>query len=455
MDLQRLVFLKQEPLAKSALGQTVTVDRMALTGLYRVYVRQMQNGSALTGFQLATASAQAKDSSQVAAKAWMSGVQSLLGANALGNTVGRTSTAALKVIDRSTMSISQINALLPSGANLSKSSYNGVETINVSGQGVVLSNYLFKGVQIRLKGSAKNFEFSQNLVYPTSSAVISMNFIQAEPGSHTKMIKNNTVLGPRKIRGTKQFFTAQQKNSSATNYAQVDLIEGNFFSGMFGDNMVVQGSNVTGGLIIRNNVFDAAGWVTGKNDWHTLYPNHPHADLITVTAAFGNGIRIVNNVFWQNPVEPVSIPASISPDGVAKHAGSMRRYAGNALNPLDTGGIIAQNNAIRVMPNSGTTTGFTKVRIHQFYQVSWHNMPGAAFQFSGQALNQKNVALYDGVACSVDSNNGVWSNLERATLDGLFHRNKPRPNYMNNVLNVWTGQSYPTVGSPSILRTPL
>lgn len=454
----------------ASLGTPVSVPWIAVPGDYVVYTREISGGTP-GPWSAASAPGTVTAPAAVTGKSWYASVAALMGPNALGATVGRTSTNPLTLIDAYTMSAAAISAALPSGwtfnsTNSTISPPSGASASNPA----VLEDYELRGVRITISAGRDHVHIRQCLIYPADLGGNATVLIFR--GGRLREFSHNTVIGPRFYDGSGQVVQCQYPFSSGQGRGIVDEIAWNFITGMSGDCFSVTGSPVTrtggqpNGTWVHHNVLDAVAYVTGfpgssgkTGNWHDT-ANAPHGDLITVKGSYDQGVRIEDNVFWQIPVEPVSIPASLSHDGVAKVAGAARPFAGSRGNPLGNDGHSSQNNIARIVQDNGqyvdASTWAGPVRVTRFIHSRWAGMSGLPFDHSAEALAASDVAVWDGIAAGSDPGQAYgaanFTNTTRTTLNAYFLDN---PTYTAGLVNFWTGAAIAGVGTAADLTSAL
>lgn len=458
--------------AVAALATPASVPWIAVPGTYVVFTREIA-GSTAGAWSTASAPATVTAPAAVTAKSWYADVAGMTGPNALGVTVGRTSAAALTTIDGATMTQAQVAALLPAGWTYATT--NGANRISppsgrTAANPAVFENYLLRNVRFTINGGDDHVHIRQNLIYPASLGENAVCLIFR--GGRLREFASNTVIGPRAYGGTGQVVQCQYAQSAGQGRGIVDTIARNFVTGMSGDCFSTTGSPITrsggdpDGTWVHHNVLDAVGYAsnfpgtTGDvGNWFDT-ANAPHGDLITVKGSYDLGTVIEDNVFWQIPVEPLSIPAGVSHDGVAKVAGAARPFAGSRGNPLGNAGHTSQNNACRVVQDNSQLVDAAlwagPVRITRFLQPRWAGMAGLPFDHSSQAQAAGDIATWDGIAGASDPGQSYaqlnFTNTTRTTLDAYFLDN---PTYTAGLVNFWTGATVAGTGATGDLATPL
>jgi len=450
----------------AALGTPIPVSYIPLPGPYVVHTREWA-GASPGPWAAASAPGTVTDTAAALAKPWYAEVAALIGHGALGTTVGRTATAPLTLIDAGLMSATEINAALPPGwsfnaGNVTLSAPSGASAANPA----VLENYEIRGMKMNITAGQDHIHVRQCLIYPT--AYSGAPFILVFRGGRLRDFSHNTVIGPRRFGGTGQVAQCQYPVSSpGQGRGIIDHISWNLCSGMSGDCFSTTGSPVTradgpDGCWIHHNVLDAVAWVTGfsgSGNWHDT-SNAPHGDLITVKGSYDNGTFIEDNVFWHVPVEPVTIPASVAHDGIARIAGAARPFAGSRGNPLGDIGHSSQNNVCRIVTDNlqivDATTWAGPVRVTRFIHNRWAGMAGLPWDLNSSARAAGNTAIWDGISGASDPSQSydaaAFANTERTQAAGYFLSD---PTYSGNIVNCWTGAAVGGIGAPSNLASPL
>ena len=435
---------------RAALATAIDLDHIPLPGVYRVYVRELSTSGA-GPWGPPSAPVNVRQPSAVSGRPWMSEVLSMTGHGVVGSIVGRTSTAPLVTVDASTMSVSAINAVLPSGVNASTNP-RGEVIVRVTGDDVTLADFFFRDVQISVSTSADRAVIEQCVFSPPNFGAAILVVRGGSPG-HVARINHNTVLGARRFGGTGQFITAQIGRSTSELSGRIDEIAHNFVSGLSNDPMTVGGSSVSGGLQIHHNVLDAIGWVTGNASWEN---NHPHGDMVTINASFGNGTDVYSNVMWPHEQAVVDIPAlGLGLAGEGELAGEYRPYAGNFQFVLGDEGFAANNNWIRANPIGSTSPTMTgAIRVYQNLVPKGDLMPGPPMQFN---RGYTDSAVYDNVfAPNTRANGPGYGGATDTDLASAYFRGTATPVYSGaDNLNYWTGAAWSSVSTPSALPSPL